>query len=95
MAKYVCDFAQVKEAGEKLCKVANDLSSAVNTYSSTVESSLSSWAGDAESAFSNSNAIQVSEAISNAQYINELGEFVKCAAESIESLEEQLAALSI
>ena len=95
MAKYVCDFAQVKSNGEKLCQIASDLSSAVNNYSSSVQSTLSSWNGVAKTSFEGTNDGQVQESLANAQYINSLGEFVKSAADSIESLEGELAGLSI
>jgi len=95
VAKYVCDFAQVRANGEKLCQIASQLSSAINTYSSNIESSLSSWSGDASVAFQGSNSAQVKASLANAQYINSLGEFVKSAADSIESLEGELSGLSI
>ena len=95
MAKYVCDFEQVKAQGEKLCKIAGDLSSAISTYSSASSSSLSSWQGNAATQFNQSNSSQIKTYTDNAQYINSFGKFVKEAAESIEKLDNELAGLSI
>ncbi len=95
MAKYVCDFAEVYSAGEKLCQAANDMNTAVGTYSSTIESDLSTWTGTAKSSFQTTNTQQVNTAKTDVAYINALGEFIKKASQSIQSLEEQLAGLSI
>ena len=95
MAKYVCDFAEVYAAGEKLCQAATDLTSAVGTYSSSIEGDLSSWTGSAKQAFQTTNNTQVTTAKADATYINALGEFVKKSSQSIQSLEEQLSGLSI
>ena len=67
MAKYVCDFEQVKAQGEKLCKIAGDLSSAISTYSSASSSSLSSWQGPAATQFNQSNSSQIKTYTDNAQ----------------------------
>lgn len=95
MAKYVCDFGQVKSAGEKLCSAASDLQSSISNYGSRIESDLSSWNGSAKSSFSSTCAEQVESAMQTAQQMENLGEFIKNAAQSIQDLEEQLAGLSI
>ena len=95
MAKYECDFAEVYAAGEKLCQAAPDMNSAVGTYSSTIESDLSTWTGTAKTSFQSTNTTQVNAAKTDVAYINALGEFIKKSSQSIQSLEEQLAALSI
>lgn len=95
MAKYVCDFDQVKANGENLCQAGTVLSSAINNYSSGINRSLSTWSGDAATAFNESNSKQVETSLANAEYIHSLGEFVKEAAQSIENLENELASLTI
>lgn len=95
MAKYVCDFGQVKSAGEKLCTASSDLQSAISNYSSRIESDLHSWDGTAKSNFSTTNKDQVQSAMRTAQQMEALGEFIKNAAQSIEDLDEELAGLSI
>lgn len=95
MAKYVCDFAEVYSAGEKLCAAASDMNSAVGTYSSTIASDLSTWTGTAKTSFETSNKTQVDTAKKDCEYVNALGEFVKKSSQSIQALEEELAALSI
>ncbi len=95
MTKYVCDFGQVKSAGEKMCTMASDLQSSVSNYSSKIEGDLSSWDGVAKSSFSSQCTEQVQVAMQTAQQAEALGEFMKNAAQSIQDLDEQLAGLSI
>ena len=95
MAKYVCDFEEVYAAGEKLCKAATDINTAIGTYSSSIDSNLSSWDGTAKASFEKSNTTHISTAKKDATEVNELGEFVKTASKSIKSLEDELAALKI
>lgn len=95
MAKYVCDFAQVTAAGDKLCQAATEVTTNINTYGSSIESDLSSWTGTAKSSFQSSNSQLISTATADAEYINALGEFIKGASQSIQDLEDQLASLSI
>ena len=95
MAKYVCDFGEVTSVGDKVIETATTLEGAVNTYSSRIESDLSSWTGQAKESFTTTNASQVSAAVSDLNYVKSLGEFLKTASKSIEELEQQLSALSI
>ena len=95
MAKYVCDFEQVKTNGEKICKAASGISSAISTYSSKIDSSLSKWEGDAADSFENTNSSQVQTSSTNAKNINSFGEFIKEVAQNIEDLENELAGLNI
>lgn len=95
MAKYVCDFEEVYNTGEKLCKAAVDMALSLNTYSSSIDSDLSTWNGNAKTAFDSTNKSQIKTSRDDARYINSLGEFVKSSSKSIQSLEEELASLSI
>ena len=95
MPKYVCDFAAVNSIGEQMCQAASDLTTSVDTYSKTIENNLSSWEGAAKTAFTQTNTTQVTTAKKDAAYVNELGEFIKTAAKSIEDVETGLAGLSI
>ena len=95
MARYVCDFAQVRENGENLCSTAKDLTAAISSYSSEMDSALAKWSGDAQQSFDSANLDKIEEANAVADYVNSLGEFVKSAAEQIEKLETELASLTI
>lgn len=95
MARYVCDFAQVRETGENLCRTAKDLTAAINSYSSEMDSALSKWSGSAQQSFESANLSKIKKATAVADYVNSLGEFVKSAAEQIEELETELASLTI
>lgn len=95
MAKYVCDFEQVIAAGEKLVTMATELESSVTNYSSKIDSDLSGWTGDAKSQFTTTCTAEVEKAKANAQEAKAVGEFIKKAAQSIQELDEQYAAISI
>ena len=95
MAKYVCDIAIVSKNGENLCKAATEITQSIGTYSSSIDSNLSSWDGTAKASFEKSNTTHISTAKKDATEVNELGEFVKTASKSIKSLEDELAALKI
>ena len=95
MAKYVCDFEQVSSIGNKVCDAASDMLSSLTTYSSSIESNLSSWSGDAKSSFSTTNSSLVSQTNADFEYINSLGEFIKASSEAIQSVEEELAGMKI
>lgn len=95
MAKYVCDFDQVKACGEAICQSAGDLSSAISKYSSDIDSSLFGWEGKASNSFEQANSSEEQKSLSHSEYINSFGNFVKEAAKSIEDLESELAELSI
>lgn len=95
MAKYVCDFGEVNRIGTELCSLAEELKGNISSFDSQITSDLSTWNGDAKSSFQGQCSGQVENAISQAEYANELGEFIKNAASSIEQLESELASSSI
>lgn len=95
MAKYVCDFAEVISAGEKLCSAANSLKTDVQNYDTSITSDLSAWSGEAKNSFISQCAGQVELAIEKTKKLQETGEFIKSSAESIQNLESQLASLNI
>lgn len=95
MAKYVCDFAEVIAAGEKLCSAANNIKTAIQNYDTNVTNDLSAWSGEAKNNFTTQCTSQVELAAEKAEKINEVGEFIKSSAKSIQDLENQLASLSI
>ena len=95
MPKFVCDYAQVSAAGDKLISAASTLSSATTTYGSNITSDLQGWTGDAKTSFMTTCEEQVKNAADKATYINDFGEFVKKSAQAIQELDDQLAALSL
>ncbi len=95
MAKFVCDVEQVISAGDKLVSMASDLQSAVSNYSGTVTSDLASWDGSAKTSFTKQCDAQVALAQANAEEAQKIGEFIKSAAQAIQSLDDELAALNI
>ena len=95
MAKYVCDFDQVNQIGEKVCEAATEMESSIMTYSTNMDSDLNDWSGNAKNAFSITKEKQVGAARQDCAYIKELGEFIKLSSQTIRDLEEQLAGQSI
>lgn len=95
MPKYVCDFAQVSSAGDKLIQAASDLSTSTTTYASTIDSDLSGWSGSAKTSFTTQCKGQTDIACEKATHMNEFGEFVKEAAQKIQELDESLATIQI
>ena len=95
MAKYVCDFEQVYSIGDKVCQAVSEIENSVTTYSSRIESDLSTWSGSAKDSFTRTNSEQVKLATTDLTYVKELGEFIKSSARSIQELEEQLGTLTI
>lgn len=95
MAKFVCDYAQVTAAGEKLIAAASDLSSATSTYSTNISSDLSGWTGTAKDSFSTQCTTQTTTASEKAKYMNEFGEFIKSASQKIQQLDDELASITI
>ena len=94
MAKLVCDFSQVTAIGEKLCTTASDISSSIDDYANQMDSDLTSWTGSAKNSFQTTSNGQVKIVKADAEYVNNLGGFIKQAAQNI-TLEEELANLDI
>ena len=95
MAQYVCDVEQVIAIGEQVCQAVTALEASVTAYSSNIDGDLSGWTGTAKSSFKSTNDEQVKQTTTDLSQINELGEFIKSSAQSIQALEEQLATLTI
>ena len=95
MAKYVCDFEQVYQIGEKVCEIATEMESSINTYSTNMDSDLEKWSGEAKEAFTDTKGKQVESAKQDFTYMKELGDFIKTSSENIENLESQLSNIAI
>lgn len=95
MAKYVCDFAQVSEAGNKLIEAASQMRESINRYSSGIDGSISSWSGQAKSSFERQSSNQASVVNKKADYLNDFGEFIVKASNSISDLESELSSIRI
>ena len=95
MARYVCDFDQVYSCGEKVCKIASDLNAAIDSYSSSINSDLSTWSGSSREAFDASNSDHITSSSKDIEFINSFGEFIRSFSEKVQSLEDELASLDI
>ena len=95
MAKYICDYAQVSAAGDKVIEAANELLQATSNYSTKLSQDLSGWSGAAKTSFESQNSNREQVAISQAKRMGEFGEFVKDSSNQIQSLDETLASLQI
>lgn len=95
MAKYVCDFDQVREVANKLIESANTLRDETTSYSSKIEEDLAGWTGDAKDAFVTSKNEILTNTNVNVDDITILGEFINEAVSKIEDLETQLSTYKI
>ena len=95
MAKYVCDFAQVSAAGDKVIEAANELLQTTSTYSSNIQQDLSGWSGQAKNNYSTQNSGREAIAVAKAQRMNEFGEFIKEASNQIQELDDTLAGIQL
>ncbi len=95
MAKYVCDFEQVTSIGDEVCNLVSDTRSALDTYSSGIENNLSSWSGDAKSAFSSTSSSVVTQTKTDLEYVTALGNYIKACAQAVQTVEEKLTEMKI
>ena len=95
MAKYVCDYAQVSAAGDKVIEAASELLQATSTYSSNISSDLSGWTGEAKNTFVSQSSSKEKVATTKAERMNEFGEYIKEVSSQIQELDETLAGIRI
>ena len=95
MSKFVCDYAQVSAAGDKVIEAANELLQATSTYSSNMSQDISGWSGEAKTTFASQSSDREQVAVSQAKRMSEFGEFIKEASSKIEELDENLAGIQI
>ena len=91
MAKYVCDYDSVKNLAEKYATLASEIESSTKSYEKNINQDLNNWAGEAKNSFETMSAEKIATSKAEAQRLNELSEFMKKAADSIEATDEALA----
>ena len=70
MAKFVCDYEKVVDAGEKIRQNADSMTKTISSYAQDAESTLSGWSqGTAKSSFSSSLNSQAVQSQSDAEYL--------------------------
>ena len=94
MAKYVCDFDTVRDTCQKMDDTAAKLGSEIRNYLITVEGQLN-WDGTARENFNNSLIEQSTLILQNVADLENMSGFLKFSADSIESLENELASQDI
>ena len=95
MAELVCDFEQVKIAGEALNRASYEYEAAIRNFPTNIESDLASWKGSSKDNFSAGVESQVNASMEVCEQVRSVGEFITNAANSIETMEEELASQSI
>ena len=95
MAELICEFDTVKKAGEKLIEASGDYDKAINTFSTGIDSDLAGWSGNSKNVFNGQKEAQVVASQAASAQTKAVGEYIKGCAEAIESLDEELASLSI
>lgn len=96
MAKFVCDYEKVVDAGEKIRQNADSMTKTISSYAQDAESTLSGWSqGTAKSSFSSSLNSQAVQSQSDAEYLKAVGDYVVESANAIQKLEEEFASMDI
>ena len=95
MAKYVCDYETVKSTASKLESYAVTMEGELTNYISNINNSTSNWSGVTKENFITSNNNQINTIKNNINQIRALSEFMRKAADTIESTDQSLASLSI
>lgn len=95
MAKYVCDFETVKSTASKLDSYATTMDGELSSYISNINASISNWSGIAKEKYVTSTNNHIAKIRHNINQVRALSEFIKKAADTIESTDQSLASLSI
>lgn len=91
MAKYVCDFAAVKKAGQNIATAGENMTSSVTTYSSAIEANTAGWDSITKDSYVAVNETEVANMNAAATSVSEFGKFIEDAAKKIEELDNSLA----
>lgn len=91
MAKYVCDFNAVKQAGKNIATAGENMTSSVTTYTSTIEANTSGWDSITKDSYVTVNEAEIENMNNLATSVSEFGKFIEDAATQIEELENDLA----
>lgn len=95
MAKFVCDFEAVREAGEKLITTASDMDASIKEYDTNIQSDLEGWEGASKNSFGVAHTGQIVNAVAVNELADRLGRYVKTVADKIEQLENELSNIEI
>ena len=95
MPKYVCDYDVVAAVAQQIIQSASDLNAATATYSGRFESDLSGWNSTAKNNLATQYNGQIDKIKEKTQYMNNFGEFLLGATNSIQDLDNQLASIDI
>lgn len=95
MAKYVCEYEVVKSAASKLDSYATTMEGELSSYISNVNETISNWSGIAKEKYVASTNNHIATIRHNINQVRALSEFIKKAADAIESTDQSLASLSI
>lgn len=95
MAKYVCDFEEVRKAGKNLKTTATDMEASIETYSTKIEGDLEGWESASKTSYMVANEEQKAKIKSVNEYATSMSEYIVMAADAIEQLENDLAKINI
>lgn len=95
MAKFVCDFDEVRKAGQNLSKTAGEMETSIKTYGTTIESDLAGWESSSKNAYINANNMQIKSAEQVNKYAENLSKYIVDAANKIEECENKLSQIDI
>lgn len=95
MSKIVCDYVVVTRIADNIKNSADNMINTINNYQSTIKTDLTSWQGKAQNNFFAGISNQVSNINNNISAVLAMAEHIKNAAIQIETLDDELASLTI
>ncbi|MDO4996388.1 MAG: hypothetical protein Q4E69_04350 [Bacilli bacterium] len=95
MAKYVFDFELVDATINVIKEKSVTMSTALNNYSSKLESSTSSWQSDTKNKFTSTDKSQVDLLKQSINDLDTLANYLNDVSKSIQSTEQALSSMKI
>ncbi len=91
MDEIVCDFEQVRAAGDALVKSAENYDSAISSFSTSIEGDLSEWKGATKTELKSQVDSQVQTSSQVAEQVRNLGNYIVECVNKIEETDKNIA----
>lgn len=95
MAKYVFDFELIDSTINVLKDKSSSMTNTLNTYSSKIDSSTSSWQSSAKNEFITSDKSQLDLLKQSAKDLDSLANYLSDVSNSIQTTEQELSGMKI
>lgn len=95
MSKYVFDFELIDATIKVIKEKSANMSNTINTYSSKLDSSTSSWKSDTKSKFTSMDKSQVDLLKQSITDLDTLSNYLNDVSTNIQSVEQTLSSMKI